>query len=347
MKLIKLAHAAMICSLVIASSCKKGPETQSPTTELNEKSVSSTSTVYVPGQSYTFRVTDPAGAASSFLAIEYIAGDANSQLILTAPHGGSTRPAYMRTRTESYTYGTLPVDTYSTDTSFSDTPDLKTKELALEIAADVQAQTGIRPHVILNYLHGAKLDANRRVEVAAQGDQNAIDAWNAFHEFIDDAKATATANGEVLLLDIHGNGHDPQRTEVGYLIRRDQFTTNYSTLGNLTSQSSIKYMVKPGSVTMTSLVRGNTALGTLLMNHIPFKVTPSKVYPEPGDASVFTDGGYFNGGYNTSRHGSKFTGTTSAIQLEFNSSVRTSDSTRPGYAESIAEAIIEYMDTYF
>ncbi|WP_146198806.1 hypothetical protein [Pararcticibacter amylolyticus] len=350
MKLFKLAHVAMICYLFVASSCEKN--LQSPASEENtvsSKAVAKTSdsATYVPGQKYSFRVTDPNGEASSFLAIEYIAGDPGSQLILTAPHGGTTRPAYMHTRTDTYSYPTLPADPYNNDMTFSDTPDSKTKELAQEIAAAIQAQTGLRPHVILNYLHRAKLDANRRVEVAAQGDQNAINAWTAFHDFIEDAKTTASANGEVLLLDIHGNAHTPQRTEAGYLLAKNDFTTYYSTLGNLTWKSSIKYMVKPGSVTMTSLIRGNNALGTLMMNHFPFIVTPSKLYPEPGDTSVFTDGKYFDGGYNTARHGSRQGGTVSAIQLEFNQDVRFDDNTRPGYADSIAEAIVEYMNVYF
>lgn len=349
MKTVRLLYATALCSFTLLAACKK-TEVQQATATAEKTAIgkkAELTTTYVPGQHYTYRVEDTASTASS-LAVEYIAGDVNSQLILIAPHGGTTKPTFMRNRTSTYSYGTLPTDPYNNDTSFSDVADSKTYHLAEDIADEITAQTGVRPHVIINYLHRVKLDGNRRVEVAAQGDYYATNAWNAFHNYIDAAKTAANVNGEVLVLDIHGNAHSPQRTELGYLISKNQFTTNYNTLGNLTSGSSIRYMVKPGSVTMTSLIRGNNALGTLLTNYLPtVKFTPSKLYPEPGDASIFTDGGYFDGGYNTSRHGSKVSGNISAIQLEFNQEVRITNSTRPGYATSIASAIKDYMIVYF
>lgn len=347
MNTLHLLFIAALGSLALTG-CKKNELSQTPASKqiAGKTKTTLSTTTYTPGEHYIYRVADTT-STSSFIAVEYIAGDVNSKLILIAPHGGTTRPAFMRTRTSNYSYGTLPTDPYNNDTSFSDIPDTNTDELAEEIAEEITSQTGVRPHVIINYLHRAKLDGNRRVEVASQGDTYAVNAWNAFHNYIEDAKTAANVNGEVLVLDIHGNAHSPQRTELGYLISKNQFTTNYSTLGNLTSGSSIRYMVKPGMVTMTSLIRGNNALGTLLMNYLPFKATPSKTYPEPGNASIFTDGGYFDGGYNTSRHGSKNGGTISAIQLEFNQDVRLDSSTRPGYAQSIAHAINDYMAVYF
>jgi hypothetical protein len=351
MKFLKVAFAAASISLTMLAGCKKNEVQQvsgKPDALLLPATNKSTLTAtnYVPGQHYYYRVADTA-STSSFVAVEYIAGDANSKLILIAPHGGTTRPAFMRTRTETYSYGSMPADPYNNDTGFSDIPDSNTDDLAEEIADAITAQTSVRPHVIINHLHRAKLDGNRRVEVATQGNFYATNAWNAFHNYIEAAKATANVNGEVLVLDIHGNAHSPQRTELGYLISKNQFTTNYSSLGNLTASSSIRYMVKPGTVTMTSLIRGANSLGTLLMNYLPFKATPSTAYPEPGNTSVFTDGGYFDGGYNTSRHGSKNGGTISAIQLEFNADVRMNSTTRPGYAQSIAHAVADYMTVYF
>jgi hypothetical protein len=309
-----------------------------------EAQIGLTATSYTPGTSYKYYVSN---SSSSYLAIEYIAGDANSRLILLAPHGGLSKPAIMKTRTEDYDYGTLPSDPYSDDTSFSDIADSKTKEMALSIADSVRILTGVRPHVIINHIHRSKLDGNRRREVATQGGIYAGPAWDKFHEYIDDAKATILSNHESgLLIDVHGQAHTPQRTELGYLLTKNQLTTYSSTLGNLVNYSSIKAMVEPG-ITHTSLIKGTNALGTLLNNRLGYKVTPSQAYPQPGDASIFTDGKYFNGGYNTSRHGSKFGGTISAIQIEFNQGVRLTDSTRPAYAGKTARAVIDYMGVYF
>jgi hypothetical protein len=304
----------------------------------------STTTTYIPGTSYKYYVTKD---ASSFLAIEYIAGDESSRLIIAAPHGGLTQPSFMKTRTDTYDYGTLPYDQYSTDTSFSDIADSKTRELAISIADSIRIKTGKRPHLIINHLHRSKLDANRRREVATQGGIYAGPAWDKFHEYIDAAKATINANHPSgLFIDVHGQAHTPERTEVGYLLTKTQLTTYTSSLGSLTSSSSIKAMVVPG-ITHTSLIKGTNALGTLLNTQLGYMVTPSSTYPMPGDATIFTDGNYFNGGYNTSRHGSKFDGTISGIQIEFNQGVRLTDSTRPTYAGKIANALNTYLQTYF
>jgi len=302
------------------------------------------STSYTPGISYKYNVTN---GTSSFLAIEYIAGDVDSKLIIAAPHGGATKPAFMKNRTENYTYGTLPDDQYSTDTSFSDLADSKTKELAISIADSIRIKTGKRPHLIINHLHRSKLDANRRKEVATQAGIYAEPAWDKFHQFIDEAKAAILANHTAgLFIDIHGQVHTPERTEVGYMLTRTQLTTYTNSLGTLTNQSSIRAMVGSG-ITHTSLIKGTNAFGSLLNAQLGFMVTPSNTYPMPGDTAVFTDGKYFNGGYNTSRHGSRQGGTISSFQLEFNSSVRMNDSTRPGYAGKIANALKTYMTTYF
>lgn len=345
---LKMLAVAAVMGLTVFS-CAKQNEADLANAQA-EKLVSSTEgqmaslTTYTPGVSYQYRVTN---GTSTFLAIEYIAGDADSRLIIAAPHGGGTRPAFMKDRTETYTYGTLPYDQYSTDTSFSDLADTKTKELAIAIADSVRIKTGKRPHLIINHLHRSKLDANRRREVATQGGIYAGPAWDKFHEYIDAAKATINANyASGLFIDIHGQVHTPERTEVGYMLTKYQLATYTNTLGNLTSQSSVRAMVGNG-ITHTSLIKGTNAFGSLLNAQLGYMVTPSNTYPLPGDTAIFTDGKYFDGGYNTSRHGSKHGGTISGFQLEFNSSVRTNDSTRPSFAGKIANALQSYMNVYF
>ena len=101
------------------------------------------------------------------------------------------------------------------------------------------------------------------------------------------------------------------------------------------------------NTTLSNLLVGDYALGTLINEKLGIIATPSKAYPKPADNTIFTDGLYFNGGYITARHGSKQSGKISAIQLEFNSSVRTNSTTRPGYAAQVADALKTYMDKYF
>lgn len=342
----------LFISIITLSACSKKNNSalndkDKKTTPTEEPKTDPPVTTYVPGTRYKVYVTDPNGTGTRYVGVEYIAGDKESRLIITAPHGGTTKPAYMRTRTSTYTYGNLSTDPYSNDTSFSQTEDLNTKDFAEGIADSVTKKTGIRPHVILNYLHRAKLDANRRIEVAAQGDKNAENSWKAFQSYIDDAKKTVSNHHPSgLLIDIHGNGHTPQRTEVGYLINKNDFATYSNSLGSLVNNTSIKGMVN-ANTTLTSLLVGDYALGTLINVSMKTITTPSKAYPDPGDKSIFTDQLYFNGGYITARHGSKQGGKISAIQLEFNSSVRSNDTTRPKYAGQVADALKIYLDKYF
>jgi len=296
---------------------------------------------YEPGRSYVFKVNSASGEYAN--AIEYIAGDVKSKLILTSPHGGDLKPEFMHTRTKEFVAKTDDNDFGDTE-SFSGISDSKTLELTMELADEIKRTTGLRPHIILNHLHRSKLDANRAMSLASQGDENAEAAWKAFHQYIDDAKQQVAKNGDGLLLDIHGNAHRPQRTEVGLLLKGKDFTNE--NLEQFADKSSVKAMVKSGKATMADLVKGDYALGTLLSNNSVL-ATPSKSNPDPIDAQVLPDGRYFNGGYNTARHGSRFSGNISAIQLEFNADVRMNDKTRPGYVKSISKVISQFMTKYF
>ncbi len=336
---MKIKLLCLLCGLSLLIACSKKTAT-SP-----KKDTETASGNYLPGQSYVLKVSSTDGKSSA-TAIEYIAGDKSSQLIISAPHGGGTSPSFMRSRTSSYSYGYLSPDPYNNDTGFSSTQDSKTKEMAVAIADSIKKITGIRPHLVINHLHRLKLDANRKVEVAAQGDKEAEKAWNAYMAYLEEAKNTVISNnGSGLLIDVHGNGHDPQRTELGYLLSKSDFTNYVNNLDALADQSSIRALAKNGN-TFASLIKGDFALGTLLNTALNVKVTPSKAYPEPGNTSVFTDGQYFNGGYITARFGSKKAGQLSSIQLEFNSSVRTNDSTRPKYAGQVARSLKTFMEKY-
>lgn len=345
-----IAIGALSCKKQEVLSIETKPETEVLPLEQTNEDENTVMATYTPGVSYKYYV-QKAGSTTKYLAIEYIAGDVSSRLIISAPHGGLTKPSIMRDRTADYNYGTLPNNQYSNDQSFGNIADSKTKEMATEIANSVRTRTGKRPHLIINHLHRSKLDANRRKEVGAQNGLYAKPAWDKFHAYINAAKATISANhASGLYIDIHGHTHTPQRTEIGYLLTKNQLTNYTNSLGDLTNSSSIKGMVS-SSVSHANLIKGTYAFGTLLSNHNnrlgPYPATPSKAYPMPGDQTIFTDGKYFSGGYNNARHGSKFGGKISGFQIEFNQGVRLDDSTRPTYASNVARAIQIYMDQYF
>ena len=81
--------------------------------------------------------------------------------------------------------------------------------------------TSKRPHLVINHLHRKKLDANRDIGEAALGNAIAEEAFNEFHQCINEAKETIKADdcvdGTGLFLDIHGHGHPNNWAELGKL----------------------------------------------------------------------------------------------------------------------------------
>ena len=94
-------------------------------------------------------------------------------------------------------------------------------ELGRYILEEIKKATGgnCLPHLVINRLRRTKLDANRDLFEAALGNPDAINAWYAFHRFIDSAKMQVfNQSGKGLLIDLHGHGHGIQRLELGYLL---------------------------------------------------------------------------------------------------------------------------------
>ena len=115
--------------------------------------------VLVPGKSYF--------GTNNYT--EYVHG--NLPLVFSAPHGGYDKPDELSDRTRSAL-----------------NQDIRTLELTLELSKRIHEITGKYPYLILNKLHRIKLDPNREMEVAIQGDSLAIVPFNEFHEFIDIAE---------------------------------------------------------------------------------------------------------------------------------------------------------------
>jgi len=278
---------------------------------------------YVPGTTYFGR--------SNY--IEYIAGDL--PFILAAPHGGTLTPAEIPNRTNCTTCGW----------SFSTALDTNTEDLARKIRTEMQNLTGHTPHVIICRLSRTKLDANRDLEEAAQGDPEAEIAWNEFHHFIEAAKSNVTARfGAGFFIDLHGHGHDIQRLELGYLLTSSDLNQSDATLnGSATYENkcSIRRLSQDSPLSFAALLRGSQSFGAYLAAQ-GFPSVPSPSDPSPGADP------YWNGGYNTARHGSRDGGTISAVQIESHwTGVRDTAANRTAFAQGLTRALNNYFIQHF
>jgi len=271
-------------------------------------------TGYVAGQSYFGRNQ----------YVEYIAGDL--PVIVTAPHGGSLRPAEMPDRMVSDTLR-----------------DSNTQELARAIDTAFVVATGHHPHVVMCRVHRVKLDCNRELAVAAMGDPEAAQAWNEFHSFIATAKAAIVREqGSGLLIDLHGHGHTLQRLELGYLLSGAALGNPDSVLDRPEWFDSVSVRAlgaTPGR-RLSAILRGPSSLGDLFAGR-GYPAVPSGPDPAPAGTP------YFNGGYNTVTHGSRTGGSVSAVQLEANfSNVRDTPGARAAFAGAFVGAVRSFLGTW-
>ncbi len=291
--------------------------------------VSNTLRASIPNASVDFTAqsaSNQAGATSygDEQYIEYLPGDL--PIIITAPHGGTLVPATIPDRT-----GTDVV----TDR------DLNTEELARTIRDVFFQRTGRRPHVIICRLRRTKLDANREIVEAALGNRVAQRAWFEFHHFTAAAKSTLNATyARGLYMDLHGHGHAIPRLELGYLLTANQLGFSDATLLSPTYSdlASIRSLVQSSGSTLPQLLRGAVSLGALFEQE-GYPSVPSPSQPNPGVGNE-----YFNGGYNTARHGSRDGGTISGFQLEANrAGVRETPAERLAFANSLVDVFVEYL----
>ncbi len=271
--------------------------------------------VYVPGDSYF--------GENNY--IEYLAGDL--PIILSAPHGGLLKPADIPDRT----YGTTGRD-------------LNTQELARSIQSAIHNRTGRYPHIIINRLHRIKLDANREIVEAAQGNAKAEQAWHDYNDFIETAEQKVIDDyGSGFYIDLHGHGHEIQRLELGYLLSRTDLALTDAALNAQTyiNKSSLRTLVVESGLTLSELIRGPGSLGTLLET-LGYPAVPSSNQPNPGDDP------YFTGGYNTQVHGSRDGGLISGMQIECNySGVRNTSSNRTVFSQALAEALETFIENLY
>lgn len=216
-------------------------------------------------------------------------------IILTSPHGGHLAPDSLADR--------------SCDACILGN-DGGTQEWARETADAFERATGRRPYLVINLLARRKLDANREIVEAADGDPHAESAWAAFHAAVEEARADVEARyGRGLLIDLHGHGHPIRRLELGILLSAIDLSRTPDGLNSLYGRSSLRALAERTGG-LAALVRGPDAMGTLFADRgIPAVPSAQDPFPGPGEA-------YFTGGYITQRHGSRDGGTVDAVQIE-------------------------------
>ena len=277
--------------------------------------IRATATALVPGQTYL-------GAAGY---VELIAGDL--PLVVSAPHGGSMTPTTIPDRT---------VGTFDRDTN--------TEELARAIHAAFQARDGRAPFIIICRLHRRKLDANREIVEAAQGNALAERAWQEYHGFIEAARwRVLDSYTRGFYIDLHGHGHAIARLELGYLLTANELAGDDNSLNGaaLVQQSSIRTLVQTSARPHAELLRGPKSLGALFQAQ-GIRAVPSPTEPHPAGEP------YFSGGYNTERYGSRNGSAVSGVQIESHfTGLRDNATNRTRFAEALVSVLNEYFTTYY
>jgi hypothetical protein len=251
--------------------------------------------------------------------IEYRPGEL--PIVITAPHGGTMEPDEIPDRTTGVA-----------------TRDTNTDALAIAISDAFQARTGKRPHIVICRLHRSKLDANREIVEAAQGNRLAQRAWFEFQLFTEAAShVVAGTYGKGFYIDLHGHGHPIPRLELGYTLTAEELALADAALEALANQSSIRSLASRSTSPFVALLRGDESLGTLFEAQ-GFPAVPSKSQPHPDGAP------YFSGGYNTERHGSRNGGMIDGVQIETHS-VGVRDT--PVNRQRFASALVDVLMTFF
>ena len=118
-----------------------------------------------------------------------------------------------------------------------------------------------------------------------------------------------------LLLDIHGQSHLPERTELGYLISRNNLNNGRYSVEQTSIRSLGERWCGTNKACFKELILGDRSLG-YFMNQQGLQAVPSPQNKKPNKAK------YYRGGYTAKKYGSRDRGDIDAIQMEFPTTFR-------------------------
>ncbi|XP_022783766.1 uncharacterized protein LOC111324472 [Stylophora pistillata] len=194
-----------------------------------------------------------------------------------------------------------------------------------------------RPHVVYNLLKRSKLDANREINEATLNVPDAITAYNDYANFISQAKLaiSGSGSGRGFLLDIHGQTHQPPRTELGYLISKSKLVQKSYNVVGTSIRNLGEYWCGSNNACFQDFVQGNRSLG-YFVNQEGLAAVPSPLDEDPNGEK------FFSGGYTTRVHGSKDGGNIDAIQLELPRELRFEWNRNVALQNALANAIVKF-----
>lgn len=183
-----------------------------------------------------------------------------SNIILTAPHGGNMKPEGIPHRK----YGTFVRDTDSQ-----------------EVARAMLRYFSVEPSYVIAEIHRDRVDLNREIAEAAQGNPEAESIWKLWHETIDDYCSRVM---RPLYIDLHTHNNS------------DEFQLGFA----LSKQAYLELEHRPDDPRYNHIFGENSI-------HDNIEDLGYKVYnPKFGEV-------YFNGGYDIERHGKNG---VDALQIE-------------------------------
>ena len=243
-------------------------------------------------------------------------------IVLSAPHGGTSKPANIPDRT----YGKMNLDSY-------------TRPLAYAMREAFLAEFGEAPPLIVCLLSRRKVDCNREIGEAAQGNPIAEKVWHEFQDAISAAeKSVLRRHKRGLYFDIHAQGNPGSRVELGYAMTAEELGWPDAKLNapEHARRSTVRLLDADAPATFAELLRGPHSLGALLEQRgIPATPSPQRPLKE----GIL----YFNGGYNVRAHGSADGKGLDAIQLETPMNLRRTPEDRERFARALADATAEYL----
>ncbi len=215
---------------------------------------------------------------------------------------------------------------------------MPTRKTWLDASAEMNKQTGRTLDLIISHLHRSKLDPNREIKEAAQGDPTAEMIWQEYHNYIGQALKTSVArHGRAFFIDLHGQNHKDIRVELGYMHRVTDLAKPIQEINSddFIQSGSIQLISELNpTVPYADLLFGSDSLGAMIEQH-GFLTTPSPRMTVPTEP-------YFRGGYTIDRH-SKASAKVAGLQIEANR-IRLRDS--PENRQKFAEALVQTLRIY-
>lgn len=263
----------------------------------------------------------------------------NCRLVVSVPHGGEMKPPFVEDRRrpasgqarEKPVAGDPDEDTASRITTAAD---IYTQEMALVLVREYCRLTGCRPHLVMCNLHRSKLDPNRPLHTAAE-DPLGQQVYAEYHSFLEAARAEV---GRGLVLDLHGQNHQQNSIELGYLYKRVELNAaDYSQ-----TVPSVASLLASTQLSPRELLTGSRSLGALL-EEAGYRAVPSPRQECPGEER------YYKGGHITQTHGSSTGGQVDAIQMEVPAEIRHEggETYRTAFSKDLARVMAAFMELHY